>query len=109
MAIVQSRRAAYSRIARFCMAATASWSPGQVLADRHLDDWRAAGIARFRLEFAHESGAETAAVAGLFADALAGKITAQELGRRLRSAAPQGVTEGSLYVPAGFRELPILQ
>jgi putative protease len=75
----------------------------------HLDDWRAAGIARFRLEFAHESREETAEIAGLFADALAGRLPAQELGRRLRTAAPQGVTEGSLYVPAGYKELPILQ
>jgi putative protease len=28
-------------------------------ASRHLDDWRAAGIAHFRLEFAHESGEQT--------------------------------------------------
>ena len=29
-------------------------------ASRHLDAWRAAGIAHFRLEFAHESGEQTA-------------------------------------------------
>ena len=78
-------------------------------ASRHLDDWRAAGIAHFRLEFAHETGEETAAIARLFADGLAGRLPAQELGRQVRSAAPQGVTEGSLYVPAGYKELPILQ
>jgi putative protease len=78
-------------------------------ASRHLDDWRAAGIAQFRLEFAHETRAQTDEIARLFADALAGRLPAQELGRRLRSAAPQGVTEGSLYVPAGYQELPILQ
>ena len=78
-------------------------------ASRHLDDWRTAGIAHFRLEFAHETGEETAAIARLFSDALAGRLPAQELGRQLRSAAPQGVTEGSLYVPAGYKELPILQ
>ena len=78
-------------------------------ASRHLDDWRAAGIAHFRLEFAHESGEETATIARLFTEALAGRLLAHELGRQLRSAAPQGVTEGSLYVPAGYKELPILQ
>jgi putative protease len=78
-------------------------------ASRHLDDWRAAGIAQFRLEFAHESGEQTAEVARLFASALEGRLPAQELGRQLRSVAPQGVTEGSLYVPAGYKEFPILQ
>jgi putative protease len=78
-------------------------------ASRHLDDWRAAGIAQFRLEFAHESGEQTEDIARLFQSALAGHIPPSELGRQLRSAAPQGVTEGSLYVPAGFKEFPILQ
>ena len=78
-------------------------------ASRHLDEWRAAGIAQFRLEFAHESGEQTAEIARLFASALAGHLPALELGRQLRSVAPQGVTEGSLYVPAGYKEFPILQ
>jgi putative protease len=78
-------------------------------ASRHLDDWRAAGVAQFRLEFAHESGAQTAEIARLFQSALAGRLPSSELFRQLRSAAPQGVTEGSLYVPAGFKEFPILQ
>jgi putative protease len=78
-------------------------------ASRHLDDWRAAGIGQFRLEFAHESREQAEKIARLFADALADRLPAQELGRRLRAFAPQGVTEGSLYVPAGYKELPILQ
>jgi putative protease len=78
-------------------------------AARYLDDWRAAGIARFRLEFAHESRHETAEIARLFAGAIDGRIPGQELSRQLRGAAPQGTTEGSLYVPQGYRQLPILQ
>ena len=78
-------------------------------ASRHLDDWRAAGIAQFRLEFAHESGEQTAEIASAFASALAGRLPSQELGRQLRSFTPQGVTEGSLYVPAGYQDFPILQ
>jgi putative protease len=78
-------------------------------ASRHLDDWRAAGIAHFRLEFAHESRRQTEDIARLFAAALAGQLPSHELGRQLRALAPQGVTEGSLYVPAGYKELPILQ
>ena len=78
-------------------------------ASRHLDDWRAAGIGRFRLEFAHETREQTEEIARLFASALAGRLPANELGRQLRSVSPQGITEGSLYVPAGYKELPILQ
>jgi putative protease len=78
-------------------------------ATAHLDEWRAAGIARFRLEFVHESAAQVTAVARAFADALAGRIGSAELARRLRGAAPEGVTEGSLYVPQNYRELPVLQ
>ncbi|MEN9935790.1 MAG: hypothetical protein RLZZ387_2369 [Chloroflexota bacterium] len=68
-------------------------------ASRHLALWRAAGIRHYRLEFVHESGAEVAQVTRAFADALAGTIAPQELTRRLQRAAPQGVTEGSLFVP----------
>jgi len=78
-------------------------------ASRHLDDWRAAGIAHFRLEFAHESGQQTGRVAQVFADALEGRMAARELEQELRRVAPRGVTEGSLYVPQGYRDLPILQ
>jgi len=78
-------------------------------ASRHLDDWRAAGIAQFRLEFAHESAEQTAEIARAFAAALAGRLPAHELSRQLRSLAPQGVTEGSLYVAPGYKEFPILQ
>ncbi|MEI9976834.1 MAG: DUF3656 domain-containing protein [Ignavibacteriota bacterium] len=72
-------------------------------ASRHLDDWRAAGIAQFRLEFAHESGVQTEEIARLFANALAGRLPSQELERQLRNVAPQGVTQGSLYVPQGVQ------
>ncbi len=78
-------------------------------AARHLDAWRAAGIRRFRLEFAHESGEEVAEVARAFADVLAGRMSARELAARLPRLAPQGVTEGSLFVPEGYQALPVLQ
>ncbi len=78
-------------------------------ASRHLDDWRAAGIGQFRLEFAHESGAQTEEIARLFESVLAGRLPSQELARQLRNVAPQGVTEGSLYVPQGYKDFPILQ
>jgi putative protease len=78
-------------------------------ASKHLEEWRAAGIAHFRLEFAHETGDQVTSIGRTFADALAGRISARELGQQLRSLTPHGTTEGSLYVPDGYRELPILQ
>ncbi len=78
-------------------------------ASRHLDEWRAAGIAHFRLEFAHESAEQVTGITGAFADCLAGRISAPELGQELRCLTPHGTTEGSLFVPAGYQQLPILQ
>ena len=78
-------------------------------ASLHLDEWRIAGIAHFRLEFAHESGEQVRGISGAFADCLAGRISPHELGKQLRRLTPHGTSEGSLFVPAGYRELPILQ
>ena len=78
-------------------------------AAQHLDAWRAAGIASFRLEFAHESAEQVTAVTRAFADALAGRASARELAARLPRVAPQGVTEGSLYIPDNWSRLPVLQ
>jgi U32 family peptidase len=78
-------------------------------ASKHLDAWRAAGIARFRLEFAHESAEQVVAVTRAFVEVLAGQVPARDLAARLPRVAPQGVTEGSLYVPEGWRQLPVLQ
>jgi len=78
-------------------------------ASRHLDDWLAAGIRRFRLEFAHESADQVAGVTEAFSDVLAGRSSARDLAQRLRRIAPEGTTEGSLYVPENFTVLPVLQ
>ena len=40
---------------------------------------------------------------------LAKKCSAGELSRRLKQLAPEGTTEGSLYVPAASALLPVLQ
>ena len=75
----------------------------------HLDAWRNAGIAHYRLEFVNETAKELTAVADAFQSALSGQITSSQLSAKLKKAAPQGLTEGSLFVPAGYQELPILQ
>ncbi len=76
---------------------------------RHLESWRETGIRHFRLEFVHESGRQVQQVFGLFKKAFAAEIAFEELGRRLRSTAPGGTTEGSLLVPSNYLTLPVLQ
>ncbi len=75
----------------------------------HLDLWRAAGIRHFRLEFVHESAAQVEEVARLFDLALAGKLTSAQLNRELKTIAPEGTTQGSLFVAPNYLELPVLQ
>jgi putative protease len=75
----------------------------------HLEDWLAAGIRQFRLEFAHESPQQVTAVTLAFEEALAGRCTPRDLAARLQRHAPQGIAEGSLYVPKDYLTLPVLQ
>src|SRR5262249_53396518 len=65
-------------------------------ASAHYDDWRAAGIHHFRLEFVHESAEQVARVYRAFE---AGGLV---LGAALKKIAPQGTTEGSLFVPNDY-------
>jgi putative protease len=78
-------------------------------ASLHLDLWRTAGICHFRLEFAHESGAQVSEVATLFRSALNDELSAAQLHRELKATTPQGTTQGSLFVPANYLTLPVLQ
>jgi putative protease len=78
-------------------------------ASLHLEAWRAAGIGRFRLEFAHESGAQAMAVTRAFEDALAGGCTGRALMQQLQKVSPQGVTQGSFFVPEDYLTLPVLR
>lgn len=77
-------------------------------ASQFLDRWRAAGIQHYRLEFVHEDGEQVQAVTRAFADALAGKMPSATLTRRLAEITPQGTTVGSLFVPEGYMELPLI-
>jgi putative protease len=78
-------------------------------ASAHLDAWLEAGIRHFRLEFAHEDTEQTRAVSEAFQRRLDNRINSVQLGRELRRIAPQGTTEGSLYVPSSYMQLPVLQ
>ncbi|MFN0106202.1 MAG: DUF3656 domain-containing protein [Bryobacteraceae bacterium] len=75
----------------------------------HLGEWLTAGIRHFRLEFVHESGTDARRVVRAFQAALSGEISGAELGARLRRIAPEGTTEGSLFVSKDYLAFPILQ
>jgi putative protease len=78
-------------------------------ASGYIDQWRAAGIRHFRLEFAHESAQQVHAVVRAFDLTLKESMTTEKLGAELRKFAPQGTTEGSLFVSNDYLKLPILQ
>jgi putative protease len=78
-------------------------------ASRHLDAWREAGISHYRLEFVHETADEVTQISRAFQAYLGGALTAGELARRLQRLAPQGATEGSLFVPANYEVIPLMQ
>ncbi len=78
-------------------------------ASAHLDAWRQAGIIHYRLEFVHESPAQVEQVFHAFDAALHDRITPKDLSAQLRRIAPQGTTEGSLFVPVDYLTLPVLQ
>jgi putative protease len=78
-------------------------------ASAHLDQWLAVGIRHFRLEFVHEPAQRVAAITEAFHDFFSRAIPASELARRLKQLAPEGTTEGSLYVPASASPFPVLQ
>ena len=78
-------------------------------ASAHMEHWIDAGIADFRLEFAHETGKQVRQVTEAFDKALSGQMSFTELGRELKRLAPGGTTQGSLFVAPNYLELPILQ
>jgi putative protease len=69
------------------------------VACRYLDQMRRSGITRYRLEFVHESDDIVRRVTAAFAWYFEGRFTAAALDNRLQKIAPQGMTEGSLFVP----------
>ncbi len=78
-------------------------------ASGHLESWRRAGVRHFRLEFAHETGIQVERVTRAFESALDGRMSNAQLAAEWKRVAPEGITEGSLFVPSGYLTLPILQ
>jgi U32 family peptidase len=78
-------------------------------ASSHFEAWRRAGIRHFRLEFVHESAEQVREVTRAFESVLTRRTTASQLNAELKRIAPEGTTEGSLFVPSGYRDLVVLQ
>ena len=73
------------------------------------EDWRRAGIRQFRLEFAHQSAEQVREIVRAWDLALTGRMSAPTLRAELKNIAREGTTEGSLFVPADYLKLPVLQ
>ena len=71
--------------------------------------WREAGVSNFRIELVHQSQSQTEGLIAAFAGFLGGTIDQGELYRQLESNTEHGSTEGSLFVPPGFKQLVQLQ
>ena len=70
-----------------------------------MDAWMSAGLRHFRVEFVHESAEQVAEVVAGFGSLFAKKISPAQLGKTLQQNAGQGITQGSLFVPEGFKNL----
>ncbi len=77
-------------------------------ASRHLDQMIASRIVHYRLEFVHETGAQVRKVASAFTAYFAGRVSSLELDQRLARIVPNGITEGSLFVPDDYLSVPIM-
>jgi U32 family peptidase len=78
------------------------------VASRHLDQMRDSGIVHYRLEFVHESGDTVLKVSSAFQAYFSGRINAVGLDQQLGKIAPEGTTEGSLFVPENYLKLPVM-
>ncbi len=78
------------------------------VASRHLDQMRQSGITHYRLEFVHESADNVRQVSAAFQGYFSGQMSSGKLDERLNKLAAEGTTEGSLFVPADYLKLPIM-
>ncbi|MBL8134607.1 MAG: DUF3656 domain-containing protein [Anaerolineae bacterium] len=78
------------------------------VAARHLDQMRASGIVHYRLEFVHETAEQVRRIAGAFQVYFAGRTDTAGLEARLMKIVPQGISEGSLFVPADYLTVPVI-
>ena len=74
-----------------------------------MDAWMAAGLRHYRVEFVHEKAEQVAEIVNGFGELFAKKISPAQLGKTLQQHAGQGITQGSLFVPEGFKKLVQLE
>jgi U32 family peptidase len=65
---------------------------------KYLEQWRKAGIQKFRLEFAHETAEQVTGVIEAWQSALQGRSNRTDLEHRSNQFTPSGTTEGSLSI-----------
>ena len=75
------------------------------VATTQLDQWLTSGICHFRIEFVHQTADQVKAIGSSFQTYLSGKTNSKQLERELNQHTEQGITEGSLFVPDGFKDL----
>ena len=78
-------------------------------ASGHLQRWMESGIRHFRLEFVHETPAQVGEMTTVLQNALAGELPYHRLEMEMKRIAPQGITQGSLFIPDTYQDFPILQ
>jgi putative protease len=71
----------------------------------HLAGFLAAGIRDYRVEFVHQSAPQVQTIAEAARASLNGLIESTALEQVFLESAGTGTTEGSLYVPKGYRKL----
>jgi putative protease len=76
------------------------------VASQHLARMLDSGIVHYRLEFVDETPPLMQQVVAAFRDYFTGSADAVELDQELQKTVPQGITEGSLFMPADYLKLP---
>lgn len=67
--------------------------------------WLQLGFKHFRIELVHQTANQTTAIVESFAKFFSGSSSPSDLKQTLDQFSGQGTTEGSLFVPLGFKEL----
>ena len=74
-------------------------------AAQQLEQWTHSGIYHFRVEFVHQTAEQVLAIGSAFQNCLNGETNAKQLELELKKQTDQGITNGSLFVPDGFKDL----
>ena len=75
---------------------------------QHLPRWLKTGMRNFRIEFVHEDAPHVRDVVRAFQQVLAGEMSLTHLEQTLKQLVPQGITEGSLFIPLDMVRVPQL-